>query len=96
MKLILVILSLMIMACGGPTVELKRKFKKGEIVLIEGKKYIVDYSYQSGNSILYSVDPLENGPSLDINENSISKYVKDESQSEVDSSYITESDTIAY
>jgi hypothetical protein len=83
-------------ACCAPE-GVEPKFKTGEIVLVEGHKYTVDYSYYGDNSFVYLLDPLDNGKSrLKINENSISKYVKNESQPEVDSTYIIESDTIAY
>ena len=78
MKLILVMLSLMIMACGGPTVELERKFEKGEIVVIEGEKekYVVMYSHQFQNSIIYEIYPINNSNNtLYIKEENISKYI---------------------
>lgn len=100
MKLVLVLLSLMVtMSCCDSGVErIKPKFKKGEIVIIEGEKYVVDYSqYHSyDETYVYNVDNLKTGNSLDVNENSIIKYVKDETQDTIDSTLISESDTIAY
>lgn len=76
MKLILVMLSLMIMACGGPTVELKPKFEKGEIVIVEGEKYVIMYSHQNENSIIYEVYPINrSNNALYIKEDNISKYI---------------------
>ena len=96
MKLVLVLLSLMVtMSCCTPE-GVEPKFKKGEIVLIEGEKYIVDYSMYYGETFVYSVDNLKTGNSLDVNENSITKYIKDETQSTTDSLSTFESDTIAY
>ena len=96
MKLVLVLLSLMMtMSCCAPE-GVEPKFKKGEIVLIEGEKYIVDYSMYYGETFVYSVDNLITGKSFDINENSITKYIKDETQSTTDSLSTFESDTIAY
>ena len=96
MKLVLVLLSLIVtMSCCTPE-GVEPKFKKGEIVLIEGEKYIVDYSMYYGETFVYSVDNLITGKSFDINENSITKYIKDETQSTTDSLSTFESDTIAY
>lgn len=96
MKLVLVLLSLMVtMSCCTPE-GVEPKFKKGEIVLIEGEKYIVDYSMYYGETFVYSVDNLITGKSFNINENSITKYIKDETQSTTDSLSTFESDTIAY
>jgi hypothetical protein len=98
MKLVLVMLSLMItIACCAPE-GVEPKFKKGEIVMIEGEKFVVDYSisHSDEKTFVYNVTSLKDGHELDINENSISKYIKDETHPEVDSTYITESDTIAY
>ena len=89
MKLVLVLLSLMVtMSCCTPE-GVEPKFKKGEIVLIE-------YSMYYGETFVYSVDNLITGKSFDINENSITKYIKDETQSTTDSLSTFESDTIAY
>lgn len=85
-----------IVCCAPEGVE--PKFKKGEIVMVEGEKFVVDYSifHSDEKTFVYRINSLNYSHELDINENSISKYIKDESHSEVDSTYIIESDTIAY
>ena len=98
MKLVLVLLSLMVtMSCCTPE-GVEPKFKRGEIVMVEGEKYVVDYSiyHHDEKTFVYTVDNLKTGGSLDVNENSISKYIKEETQDTIDSISISESDTIAY
>lgn len=98
MKLVLVLLSLMVtMSCCAPE-GVEPKFKKGEIIIVEGEKYVVDYSMYHPNekTFVYTIDNLKTGNSLDVNENSISKYIKDETQDTINSTLISESDTIAY
>lgn len=98
MKLVLVLLSLMVaVSCCAPE-GVEPKFKKGEIIMVEGEKYVVDYSMYHPNekTFVYTIDNLKTGNSLDVNENSIIKYVKDETQDTIDSLSTFESDTIAY
>lgn len=98
MKLVLVLLSLMVtMSCCEPE-GVEPKFKKGEIVMVEGEKYVVDYSmyHSDGKTFIYRIDNLKTNISLTINENSITKYIIEEEIQLTDSLSTTESDTIAY